>query len=127
MDRNTAISEIKAALRRRSGKPWSVTGGRGTAYGWITIDAPPARRMAKCRLKVGAITTWPEDYEQYIDSTPGGSMTPDDRTELAKLLGLEAVHIQGVNVPASNQYYQEYLDRANGRTPSVIGQPYWES
>lgn len=44
MDRNEAIQRIKTALRRRSGKAWSVTGGRGTAWGWINIDAPPARR-----------------------------------------------------------------------------------
>ena len=126
MDRNTTIGEIRAALRRRSGKAWSVTGGRGTAYGWITIDAPPARRTLKCRLKAGATTTWPSDYEEYIDSSPGGSMTPGDRTQLARLLGLDAVHIQGVNIPASNEYYREYIDRANGRAPSVIGEPYWD-
>lgn len=42
--RDEAIREIKRALEKRSGKRWSVTGGRGTAWGWITIDAPPARR-----------------------------------------------------------------------------------
>lgn len=45
MDRNETIKRIKDALKRRSGKPWSVTGGRGTAWGWITIDAPPARTV----------------------------------------------------------------------------------
>jgi hypothetical protein len=43
-DRDAAIKRIKTALQRRSGKTWSVTGGRGTAWGWITIDAPPRRR-----------------------------------------------------------------------------------
>lgn len=43
LDRDEAIKRIKAALKRRSGKPWSVTGGRGTAWGWIKIDAPPKR------------------------------------------------------------------------------------
>jgi hypothetical protein len=44
LDRDEAIKRIRAALKRRSGKAWSVTGDRGTAWGWIKIDAPPARR-----------------------------------------------------------------------------------
>ena len=43
MDRNEAVKRIRVALRQRSGKAWSVTCGRGTAWGWITIDVPPAR------------------------------------------------------------------------------------
>ena len=39
-----AIRRIKAALKRRSGKEWSVTNSRGTAWGWLTINAPPKRR-----------------------------------------------------------------------------------
>ena len=93
MERDEAISEIRAALKRRSGKTWSVTGDRGTAWGWITIDAPPARRTEKTH------------------------MTTADREELARLLGLNDVHFQGVSIPASSQYRQEYVDRANGRTP----------
>jgi hypothetical protein len=44
IDRDAAIKRIRAALKFRSGKDWSVTGGKGTAYGWIKIDAPPRRR-----------------------------------------------------------------------------------
>jgi hypothetical protein len=47
LTRDQAIKRIKAALKRRSGKEWSVRGGKGTAYGWITIDAPPKRRTWK--------------------------------------------------------------------------------
>lgn len=103
MDRNDAIKRIKDALQRRSGKSWSVTGGKGTAWGWITIDAPPKRRAF------------------------GGNMSPVEQQELADLLGLDKpVHSQGVSIPASSGHYQEYIDRAEGRTPSVIGQPYWD-
>ena len=124
MDRNEAISQIKTALKRRSGKPWSVTSGRGTAYGWITIDAPPARCKAKHRLKKG-MSDLPEHYEEYIDPMAGGHMTPDDREELARLLGLDRI-CDREKIPASYQYRQEYVDRANGRTPSVTGTPYWD-
>jgi len=52
--RDSAIERIRAALKRRSGKLWSVKGGRGTGWGWITIDAPPARQTWSHRLKAGA-------------------------------------------------------------------------
>jgi hypothetical protein len=47
MDRNEAIAKIKKGLKVRSGKTWSVKGGRGTSWGWIDIDAPPKRRTWK--------------------------------------------------------------------------------
>lgn len=103
MDRNETIAQIKAALKRRSGKAWSVTGGRGTAYGWITIHVAPKSR------------------NEY------GYMSDADRAELAQLLGYDRpVHMQGVDIPASSAYYQEFIDRANGRAPSVTGKPYWD-
>ena len=64
MDRAGTIKAIRKSLKRRSGKPWSVTGGRGTAWGWITIDAPPSRRTMHTVKKSGAITDRPEDYEE---------------------------------------------------------------
>lgn len=104
IDRNTAITEIKAALRRRSGKTWSVTGGRGTAWGWIRIKSTPARAQ-----------------DEF------GTMTDAEATELNALLGFDGTsHFQGISIPASNDYYREYIDRANGRTPSVNATPYWD-
>jgi hypothetical protein len=102
-DRNDAIKLIRAALKRRSGKTWSVTGGRGTAWGWLTITSPPARR--------GEF----------------GYMTDTDRAELGKLLGLDGpAHHQGVSIPAGSDYRREYVDRAHGLTPSIHGTPYWD-
>lgn len=102
--RDETIKTIRAALKRRSGKTWSVTGGTGTAYGWITITAPPKRRDAWDRMSVG------------------------DAKELRELLGLSVsrVQLQGVEVAAGSDYRQEYIDRAEGRTPTVIGTPYWD-
>ena len=101
MTRNEVIAKIKAALKRRSGKTWSVTGGRGTAYGWITISVRPSE-------------------------LEGHTIPEARRAELAKLLGLDFCHQQGINVPAGSDYYQEYMDRAEGRAPSVFGKPYWD-
>lgn len=126
MERNEVIKEIKNCLQTRSGKPWSVTGGRGTAWGWITIDAPPARRTAQRQLKPGALDTRPEDYQMVNTGQPGGSITAEDSAELAKLLGLESVHGQDIMVAASSDYRDEYIARARGETPAKIAQPYWD-
>lgn len=128
MERSDTIKRIKTALQRRSGKPWSVTGGRGTAWGWIKIDAPPKRCTWKMREVTDPDNPYPPKYEDYEE--PGcefGYMSPADRAELATLLGLsEPVHHQGVSIPASSDYWQEYIDRAEGRAPSVRGQQYWD-
>lgn len=126
-DRDQTIKRIKSALEKRSGKKWSVTGGRGTTWGWLTIDAPPARRTWSHRLKADASPAQlSEDYEEYDTGQPGGSMGPQDRAELAKLLGLDNVHHQGVSIAASNAHYQEYIDRAEGRTPAKLAEAYWD-
>jgi hypothetical protein len=101
-DRDATIKAIRKALRARSGKAWSVTGGRGTAWGWIRISAPPAR--------CGEF----------------GYMGDEDRAELGRLLGLDPAHCQGISVPASSAYRAEYIDRAEGRAPSAFGSPYWD-
>lgn len=101
-DRDATIKRIRKALRARSGKAWTVRGGRGTSYGWITIEAPPRRRVEF------------------------GYTSEADRAELAELLKLDRVHCQGVSIPAGLDYRTEFIDRAEGRTPSRVGQPYWD-
>lgn len=54
-------------------------------------------------------------------------MSPDERAELGRLLGLnEPAQSQGVSIPAGHDYWQEYIDRAEGRAPSKVGEPYWD-
>ena len=101
-ERDDAIRIIRKELKRRSGKTWSVKGGRGTAWGWITISAPPAR----------------------LDKF--GSMSEADRAELAQLLGKDSVHHQGESIAASREYRTEYVDRARGLAPVRIATPYWD-
>jgi hypothetical protein len=98
VERDEAIQRIRTGLKKRSGKTWSVRGGKGTAWGWIDIDVPPARESNReAELK-----------------------------ELAVLMNLPTVHHQGMQVPASHDYRQEAVDRAEGRVPSVYGKPYWD-
>jgi len=101
LDRAETIRRIRTALKARSGKTWSVRGGSGTSWGWISIQSPPKRRV--------------RDF-----------MSQADCAELAELLGVALVHDQGVSIPASDEYRREYVDRAEGREPSVVGTPYWD-
>lgn len=82
-------------------RAWSVTNGKGTSWGWITITSPPARR------------------------TRYGSMTEEDQAELSELLGT-TVHHQGAVIPSSQAYRKEYIDRARGMSPATVGTPYWD-
>jgi hypothetical protein len=72
----------------------------------------------------------PEDYEEYTNGVAGGHTTPADRQELCNLLGFDNdgrhVSSQGVSIASSRDYYDEYLARAEGRTPAKIAQPYWD-
>jgi len=127
LSRAAVIARIKRALESRSGKRWSVTGGTGTAYGWLHIDVPPARRTWRDRPRPGAtgLGTYADDYEPYDSGQPGGSMSPAERAELAALLGLDRID-RNVSVAASHEYYREYIDRAEGRVPRQIATPYWD-
>jgi len=98
MERDEAIQRIRKALKQRSGKSWSVRGGQGTAWGWITVDVPPAREANR-----------QTEFE-----------------ELARLMNVPKIHHQGMDIPASHDYRQEAVDRAEGREPSVYGKPYWD-
>lgn len=100
MDRNEAIAEIRKALKERTGRTWSVTGGRGTAWGWITVTAPPKR-------------------------SPGyGEMNADDIAVLSKAMD-EKVHHQGYSVPASSAHREEAVARAQGK-PYTVTPAYWD-
>jgi len=127
LSRAAVIARIKRGLESRSGKRWSVTGGTGTAYGWLHIDAPPARRTWRDRPRPGAtgLGTYAEDWEPYDSGQPGGSSSPADQAELAALLGLDRID-RNVNVAANHDYYREYIDRAEGRVPRKIATPYWD-
>jgi len=100
MDRDEAITAIKAALKAR-GLRFSVTGGRGTAWGWISVKPMPATlkgldhdaRAAKYR-------------------------------EVSQAFGLSGSG--DVSIAASDAYRREYLERAQGLQPTAIAEPYWD-
>lgn len=125
LSRNETIKRIRAALKRRSGKVWSVTGGTGTAWGWITIQAPPKRRTGAHVQREGAEV----GVYEHVDTGEAqqfGIMTPQDCAELAELLGKDRVHHQGESVSSGSDYYREYIDRAEGREITAYGKQYWD-
>jgi hypothetical protein len=101
------ISQIKAALKRRSSKPCSATAvTRGTSYGYTTITSPPKRR---------------ED----------GCITHEDSKEFAALFALDERYTWPDGISIEMKQYQEYIDRANGvdRADGIVckkcGKPFW--
>jgi hypothetical protein len=118
LTRDQAILRIRQALKRRSGKAWSVTGGSGTAWAWIRITVPPSSRVCFCP----EVETDPGHLCKYGKT----NMSQAQCAELAQLLGLEVVHNQGVSIPAGNDYRIEYVDRAEGLQPRVTGKAYWD-
>jgi hypothetical protein len=114
IERNEAIARIKKALKARSGKTWSVTGNKGTAWGWINIDAPPARRTWRFTIR--------DDHgcvicEEVNDpSAKFGHMSQVERKELAELLGVEFVHHQGQSVSPDSRAY--FVDAAENKGPA---------
>lgn len=121
VDRDEAIAIIRKALKERSGKTWSVTGSRGSAWGWITIQTPPARRVS---------SIWDPVTETSTEGPAGGEgayyTSAAECAELAELLGLTHVHSQGVLIPASSEYRREHIARALGVEAKSIGVPYWD-
>lgn len=112
LSRSDAIGLIREALERRSGKKWSVTGGRGTAWGWITITSPPARRVSSDGT--------PQEGRNWY-------MSESDCRELGELLGLDApAHCQGVSIPDASDYRRVYVERALGVARVSHAERYWD-
>lgn len=97
---NATVIEIRRALRVRSGKAWSVTRQRGTAYGWINVTAPSSRQT---------------NYQ----------MSAEDTAELGSLFGLRG-GATSVLIPDTPHHWAEFVERANGRVPTVYGHQYWD-
>lgn len=90
-----AAKLIRQALRQRTGRAWSVRVGRGSVWGWLYINASPARQ------------------DVY------GAMSEIDRVTLRNLLGIEnwKAHEQGVMVESHPRNYREYVNRARTGRP----------
>lgn len=124
-DRDETVAALRAALKRRGRafglKPGDVTvkTGRGTSWGWIKVDAAPRifRDAKASALAAGA----PDDDAHDAGREAEYAVL----RKLHELLGFSPSR-SSVSIPASSDYRTEYVDRAEGRVPSVIGKPYWD-
>lgn len=111
-DRDEGIKRIRKALKAKTGKTWSVTGGRGTAWGWITVEAPPRRRINH-EANPEYVGPWEySDVLNYVevqppDGTKGWYTSDVERKQIAQAFGLDRpVHHQGLSIlPDSRDFY----------------------
>ncbi len=97
--RDAVIKELRRLLKDRTGRTWSVTGGRGSSWGWISVSAPPKRR---------------EKFQ----------LTEDDYATLRDIFG-RMVGTTGYNVPDSSDHRAEALRLAAG-LEAHHAEPYWD-
>jgi hypothetical protein len=129
--RAATIARIRAGLKARSGKAWSVTGGTGTAYGWLRITAAKSQRMWTREENGVDASGFPVYTQRRLTAEEvakgyTGGMSEGCCIALARLLGLEKVHSDGVSVPASGAFYREYVDRAETGRAEEIAEQYWD-
>lgn len=116
-----AKSDVRAAaklmrkwLRMRTGRDWSVTGGRGTARSWLSICSPKARRV---------------DRHGMVPPTKDGSyMSAADRALLGVILG-SAVHQQGESIRTESGVREWYLWKIAGHAAPedlYVAPPSWD-
>jgi len=139
IDRDDAIKLIREALKKRSGKSWSVTGGRGTAWGWINVTAPSARRVGhkanpeydalafEDQIRIDRTGEGPPSSLDDPDAESRYYMSREDCEELEQLFGLSRpAHCQGVSIAAASDYRRFYVARAKGLIATDSPQPYWD-
>jgi len=109
LDRNEAIKRIRAALKEKTGKPWSVRGGRGTGWGWITVSSPPRRRVCHDENPDYDWRAYPSTSPCYLERQPkegeeGYYISDAEAQELANAFGMERpVHCQGLSISPDNR------------------------
>lgn len=97
--RDEAIERIRAALKRRAGRSWSVRGGRGTAWSWIEVSAPPARR------------------------NEFGGISAEDANELSRIFGIGRHHFTGGCWSISREERERMVARAEGPNLEDLARP----
>ena len=110
-----------------------MTGGRSTAWGWLTIDAPPRRRT----WQHDGVCDFPDEPRMQLlppehrtawkndPSKKYGYTSQQERCELAALLDLRPpVHCQGVSVPPDS--WEVYARKAEGEVGLHEPEHHWD-
>ncbi|MBU2177536.1 MAG: hypothetical protein KJ556_20790 [Gammaproteobacteria bacterium] len=122
-DRTEVTKRIKSTLKKKTGKNWSVTGGRGTAYCWLTVQAPKNRRVAHKRnpdwnghdsIPACIALTGKPPWIDYISDKPDENlyMNDEDRELLGRVFGMAyPAHHQGLQISPDNwDRYMNYIE-----------------
>jgi hypothetical protein len=116
IDRDEAIKRIRQALKQKTGKSWSVTGGRGTSWGWITVQAPPRRRVS-VRSIPGKENEdlYYDRVEEYKAEGENHYTSRAECKELARAFGVDNVHNQGLGIGPDRR--EAYVAAVEGVEP----------
>lgn len=114
LDTDETIKRLRVALKKATGRAWSVTRGRGTAYSWITIDAPKNRRVYRFHETVDRDACgMPKFVDVYDPAYEWGHMGIEDRQLLAGVLGLDRdIHHQGILIAPERETRWRYVSAA---------------
>lgn len=126
--RSEVTKAIKRNLKSLTGLTWSVTGGKGTGYSWLTIMSPKARRVAHIvnpAYDQNKMSFEQEDVLPYIEVEPseengGWYMSREDRLILVEAMGLSMnrVTMQGISI--SPDSWNFYLYRSYHGAPEEV-------
>lgn len=118
LTRDEIIKRIKAALKAKTGRTWSVTGGRGTSWGWITVEAQPKDRVCHDENPAYDWRDPKPGISCSIDRKPnageiGYYTSEEDRKVLAQAFGLDRpVHHQGLSIsPDDRGWHLEQVEK----------------
>ena len=135
LERKEVTKSIKQNLKRRTGITWSVTGNTGTAWSWITIEAPKARRVFHDNnpdydhmvngsgASVGLEEVLPWIERQAEEGETGWYTSEVDRKILAETLGIGMNFSSSQGVSISPDMWDFYLDRAKNGPPESEPKP----
>lgn len=99
-NRSEVTKMIKGFLKARTGRDWSVTGGTGTAWGWLRITAPKGRKV---------------DFRA----------TMEDQILLGLAMGCDWPQ-EAFSVASSDGHWLAALQRAAGLEVTGSEVPYWD-
>lgn len=111
---NTFTKDLAQALKEATGRSWSVKHGSGTGYGYVSVDAPPKRRVCEWDGKTRA-------------TTGHGYSCEDDRQVLGNLLNDgRPAHSQGETISPDPGCRERAYDLVRGHPEPAACRRDWD-
>jgi hypothetical protein len=100
VDKKEAKKRIKEALKRQTGKSWSVTSppSRFSTNGYLLVQAPPKRRVSWDEIAQADYDRLYNERGRLMEMDADGKCytSADECSELAQAFGLETVDCVGL-------------------------------